>query len=153
MLGIVTYQDFRYRHIHIILPIIIFIISFFLTGGNLDHMYIIMPNLLFLLLTVGFLVLYMSIKNKAFLNPFANYFGLGDLLFFAGITPLFLLKGYIVFFIMSMVFSIVAHFVVSRYFKVKSVPLAGYVAILLLLVTTHDIVLTLPQFTILPQVI
>ena len=58
--------------------------------------------------------------------------GLGDVLFFLAITPLFNLKTYILFFIIGMIFSLVIHISVNAIKKQKTVPLAGYLSIILI---------------------
>lgn len=73
----------------------------------------------------------MSIKNKKLVNPFQNYFGLGDVLFYCAITPLFEIKNFILFFIVSMIFAIVLQIITSKKNETNSVPLAGFSAILL----------------------
>jgi hypothetical protein len=136
----VFYQDFKFRKIHIAIPLIIFLTALYYSWhtyavpGNL-----VLYNLGFLLVTIALLVLYMSVKNRKYLNPFENYFGLGDLLLFASLTPLFVISHYIIFFIVSMVFSLIIHLGIIRYLTIKSVPLAGYVAILFLGVIAHDL--------------
>lgn len=81
----------------------------------------------------------MSIKNKQFLNPFQNYFGLGDLLFYVAIAPFFILRNYVIFFIASMIFAVLMQFSFQKVMKEKSVPLAGFSALLLVFVIVFDI--------------
>lgn len=99
---------------------------------------IVIRNSLFFLFTLFVLVVYMSIKNKDFLNPFSNYFGFGDVLFYISVTPLFLLNNYVFFFIGSMIFSIFLHTIFKRRMKHDSIPLAGFSAIFLALVLLVD---------------
>jgi hypothetical protein len=89
----------------------------------------------------------MSIKNKQFLNPFQNYFGLGDLLFYLAITPLFLFQKYILFFILSMVFAVVMQLGLKKLIKQETVPLAGFSSLLLILVILKDILLEFKRIT------
>lgn len=142
-------QDLKYRKINVIFPVAIFVSSCFIVSKDIATLAIVVFNIIFLLLTIGLMILYMSIKNSAFINPFENYFGLGDLLMLIAITPLFLLKGYIIFFITSMVLSIVAQLIVSRFTHNKTVPLAGYIALLLIFVTITDLSAGFSQITIL----
>jgi NADH:ubiquinone oxidoreductase subunit K len=90
----------------------------------------------------------MSLKNKRFLNPFQNYFGLGDLLFYIGITPLFNLKNYIVFFILSMFFAICLQFSLRKTMKHNTVPLAGFSALFLFIVLIMDNLLSIPKISL-----
>lgn len=133
-------QDWKFRKIHILLPIILFTVSY-LGVILLDHktkIKFVLINIAFFLVIFLVLVLYMSNKNKKIINPFQNYFGLGDLLFYLSISPLFLLKNYIVFFIVSMLFSIVLELLILRKKSQKSIPLAGFSGLLLLLIICFE---------------
>lgn len=145
----VFYQDVKYRQIHIVLPILIFLNSFyFLTKKNFENYQILLYNVIFVVLTISLLVIYMSIKNKSFLNPFTHYFGLGDLLFFISITPLFITYNYILYFIFSMVFSAVLQSFFSKVMKEKTVPLAGFCALFLILIITKDLIFSFGKITL-----
>lgn len=142
-------QDFKFRKIHILLPIAVFILSFLIVGRTWHFTAKgLIYNLLFLFGTFGSMVLYMSLKNRKFLNPFSNYFGLGDLLMLSAVTPLFLLRNYVLFFIGAMIFSIVLHLAVARFREEKTVPLAGYASLFLILIIAKDTFLDYPGFTI-----
>ncbi|MFP9100755.1 hypothetical protein ACLI09_17025 [Flavobacterium sp. RHBU_24] len=78
------------------------------------------------------LVGYMIIKQGVLKNPFRHYFGLGDLLFYISVTPLFTIKLYLLYFILSMVFAIILCYVLRSLIKPDSIPLAGFSALLLL---------------------
>ena len=91
----------------------------------------------------------MSLKNKSFLNPFQNYFGLGDFLFYIAIAPLFLLQNYILFFILSMLFAIGLQIGLKKFIKEQTVPLAGFSALLLFIVIIKDLVLSFQKITLL----
>jgi len=95
------------------------------------------------------MILYMSLKNKRFLNPFQNYFGLGDFLFFIAITPLFLRNNYILFIILAMVFSLVVQVVFRRIIKRDMVPLAGLSALLLAILCIKDMLFDFNPVTLL----
>lgn len=91
----------------------------------------------------------MSVKNKRYLNPFQNYFGLGDLLFYIAISPLFELKNYILFFIFSMIFAIGLQMGLKKMIQENTVPLAGFTALLLLILIIKDMVLDFQKITLL----
>lgn len=142
-------QDLKSRQIHVTIPVGLFIASGYLYidmfGFNLK---MILFNIGFFLITFLGLTTYMSFKHKTLLNPFKHYFGLGDLIYFLSITPMFVLHNYIVFFIFSMVFSMVLFLVFRRNLKEPTVPLAGFSALLLLLVLAHDCLLDGTNFLI-----
>lgn len=147
-LAVIFWQDSKLRHIHVVLPIIVFVSAYFLTNYLQNNLKLIGVNVLFFCITIALLTLYMSLKNKGFLNPFQNYFGLGDVLFYIAITPLFLLYNYVLFFITSLLFAIVMQFVLRKWIKKDSVPLAGLSALLLLFIIAKDIWFPIQKITL-----
>lgn len=138
-LVIIFFQDWKHRKIHIGLPILIFGVSFFIISIERNQLFeIILFNTAFFLLTLGILTFYMSLKSKKFLNPFEYYFGLGDLLFYLAVTPLFLSKNYILFFILSLLFSIILQLGLNKFIKQETVPLAGFSSLFLLIMLLKD---------------
>jgi hypothetical protein len=135
---LVFFQDWKYRRIHVLLPFGIFIVSGYITFSNPLGLKNVALNAAFFLVTLSILVLYMSIKNKGFLNPFKHYFGLGDLLFYIAITPLFILPNFILFFILSMIFALLLQTSLKRFINVNTVPLAGFAALFLCIVLIKD---------------
>ncbi|KIA94987.1 hypothetical protein B8T70_15010 [Flavobacterium sp. AJR] len=91
----------------------------------------------------------MAIKSKKILNPFHHYFGLGDLLFYIAITPLFLVENYILFFVLSMLFAIILQLALRKYIKEETVPLAGFSALLLCLVLLKEYFLFFQKISLL----
>ncbi len=149
-LVVLLFQDLKFRKIHIALPILVFLFSVILFNGRTEMRYTVyILNIAFFLLIIGILVLYMSLKNKKLLNPFVHYFGLGDLLFFISITPLFLPYNFILFFILAMIFSIILQFVFRKVMTDKTIPLAGFSALLLMLFIVKDLLLTYTKITVL----
>jgi hypothetical protein len=147
-LALIFWQDAKFRHIHVVLPVLVFACSYCITSYLQGNLQIIGVNILFFSITIIVLTLYMSIKNKSFLNPFQNYFGLGDLLFYIAITPLFVLYNYVLFFITSLLFAIVMQFVLRKWIKKDAVPLAGLSALLLLFIIAKDIFFSLQKITL-----
>ncbi|PXY43138.1 hypothetical protein DMB68_22335 [Flavobacterium hydrophilum] len=147
---LIFFQDIKYRRIHIILPIVIFGISFLIVPlKKYDLVEIFLFNTGFFFITLGILTLYMSLKSKKFLNPFEHYFGLGDLLFYVAITPLFLLKNYILYFILSMLFAILMQLGLKKFIKEESVPLAGFSALFLFIILLKDSLIDFQKITLL----
>lgn len=73
-----------------------------------------------------FLVLqtYTKLKLKTDLK---EVFGLGDALLFIGLCVAFPIASFIIFFVFSLFFSLILHFVLKN--KIESVPLAGYMSV------------------------
>jgi len=148
-LALVFIQDWKFRKIHVVLPLVIFIVSFLLIPVKKQELAeIAIYNSVFFLITLGFLTLYMSLKSKQFLNPFLHYFGLGDLLFYIAVSPLFLLKNYVLFFILSLVFAIIMQFGLKKIIKENTVPLAGFTALFLFIVLMKDYFLTFQKLSL-----
>lgn len=127
-------QDFRRRTIHIFLPISLFLLSVIINYNSIDLEFItIVYNIVFILINIIGLFFYFSLKNKKIVNPIDSYLGLGDVVFFIAITPLFNLKPFILFFISGLLFSLLLHFGVMLFKKVKTIPLAGYLSLFLIL--------------------
>lgn len=149
-LVLIFVQDWRSRKIHLVLPLVIFAVSFVIIPvTKYDLFEIVLFNISFFLITLSILALYMSLKSKKFLNPFQHYFGLGDLLFYISVTPLFILKNYILFFIVSLLFAIVMQFCLKKFIKEETVPLAGFSALFLIIVLLKDYFLTFQKITLL----
>ena len=147
-LGVIFWQDNKMRQIHIVLPVVVFLCAFVFIKNFPSNYTIVLSNLIFLFTTFVALITYMSIKNKKYINPFKNYFGLGDLLFYIAISPLFLLKNYIVFFVCSMIFAIVIQYLFKKYISQDSVPLAGLSAVLLIFIILNDTLFSGYQVTL-----
>jgi len=139
LLGIFL-QDIKYREVHIVLFAGLFGLSGFLGYCNYKMfiVQIFLYNTAFFVLTFLLLIAYMSLKAGYYNNPFTNYFGLGDVFFYVSVTPLFMLRNYIVFFILSLVFAIVAHLTLKKIMVQKTIPLAGYAALLLLCIAGYE---------------
>jgi len=88
-------------------------------------------NMAFVAINMIGIVLYFSIKSKQLINPIDNVIGLGDVIFFIVITPLFSLKPFILFFIIGLLFSLITHLIYSAFKKSENIPLAGYLSIFL----------------------
>ncbi|NUY79264.1 hypothetical protein HUK80_00035 [Flavobacterium sp. MAH-1] len=149
-LALIFIQDLKYRKIHVAAPLSVFIMAEGIKGFSLHWQRIVAVNLLFLLVVMAAMVAYMSIRKKAILNPFEHYFGLGDLLFYAAITPLFLLTDYIAYFIGSMLFALLLSTVFRKRIAQDNIPLAGFSAVFLIAVLGCDLLLPFPKI-ILPN--
>ena len=141
------WQDWKYRRIHVLLPVVLFAFMIFQTKEIFNYKTLAF-NIIFFCLIFAFLVVYMSIKAKAFLNPFEHYFGLGDVLFYLAVTPFFMLREYAIYFIASMVFAIVMQTFFIKKTTQETVPLAGFSSLLLLMIIASDLLLNFPKLTL-----
>jgi len=133
----VVFQDLKHRAIHVVLPILLCI-------GAIARFLILEHAISELLFTGVFLVLvllglfiYTSVKSKRIINPIDSSIGLGDIVFFIAIIPLFFSTTYILFFSTGMLFTIACHVLFTKN-KEAHVPLAGYLSIYLILLLIVD---------------
>ncbi len=125
----VCFQDLKKRTIHVGLPILIFLLALFINyrSPELDFM-VILYNIVFVCINIIGLTLILSFKNRAFVNPIDTSIGLGDLVFFIALTPLFSLRSFILFFILGLLFSLLTHSIFTLFKHVQTIPLAGYLS-------------------------
>ncbi|GGX27281.1 hypothetical protein [Aquimarina muelleri] len=135
--GVMIYQDITSRHIHIVLPILIFGISFYLNMDVIDYLDII-KSTSFLVINFIVITVYFTIKKTKLLNPFKHYIGIGDLLFLIGVTPMFSFRNYVLFFITGMLFTLIIYAIFKKKYKQDTIPLAGYLSIFALILIVVD---------------
>lgn len=131
---IIFWQDLKNRTIHVLLAILLLIVCVTI---NLKSDVLLFENIglntLFLMVNLLGIFIYYSIKNGKIVNPVNQFIGIGDFIFMLAIAPLFNLKEFILFIICGFIFSLLVHFI-SNYFKeVKTIPLAGYLALFIIL--------------------
>lgn len=136
-------SDIKHRRIHLYWLILFFIIALAVSIIE-NKLYVIGINIL---LNIGLIVywtiawiIYILIRYRVWTNPLSRHIGIGDILFFVAVTPLFALKEYLYFMIMAMTFSLV-WWCVTLLFKQKNktIPLvatSGMVLIVYIIVKT-----------------
>ena len=128
----VFYQDYKDRLVYSFLfPIIagIFVILFYINNyvGVLYMIYSIGFNLLCVGLIITILYLYSNLKlRKKFIN---HTFGLGDIFILIVITFGFPTYTFLLLYGLSMLFAVCSHVCLKQFYKHKTVPLAGYIAL------------------------
>lgn len=127
----IIYEDFRYRAIHWfwVLALVILMLFFYPINWSLSLL-----NFSFLVFQLFALSLYFSWKNRRWTNIVDQYIGLGDLVFFLPLCGLFAPFTFLVFFIISLLFSLLSFFLVKKLLlpKMETIPLAGCMAIVLI---------------------
>lgn len=88
-------------------------------------------NLLIFSLILGISFLYTHFKMKV--NFFKDAFGIGDLLFFIGMSFAFPTLSFIVILVFSLIFSLIIHLLLKNGHH-QTVPLAGYAALFTVLI-------------------
>ncbi|MCH2229633.1 MAG: hypothetical protein MK105_04750 [Crocinitomicaceae bacterium] len=121
------YQDLRFRGIQWFIFPLILIFSIFLKWETLSigTLY----NLLFIVLCLSGLTMYLSIKEGRIINITKGFFSWGDILILIALCPLFSLEGYILFFTVGTILTLVTFLIVNIWVKSKTVPYAGYMAL------------------------
>jgi len=135
-----VYQDVKDRTIHLVWFGLILITTLsinYLSGNNwIDSLF----SMLFLIVNISVLFLYISFKNKKRINIFDKYLGLGDVLFFVTIIPMFSLRNFVLYFILGMIVSMILHLFFNRFQKHLTIPLAGYLSLFLISIESYSII-------------
>lgn len=139
----IAWQDFKFRAVYWWLFVLLMAGLSALTilgssasaiGTNLLH------NGSFLGVQLLFLTLYFSVKQKRLVNIFADYFGLGDLLFLLSITVYLPFLNYLFFYLFSLL-AVILVSIGSKALRKNSnpkIPLAGEQAVMLLVLMLID---------------
>lgn len=137
ILMIIVFQDLRYRAIHFLTLLGLFVVSafnFYLKGIEVSQV-IYSYGYLFFCFAFGYL--FFVVKKKKVFNPLKSLIGIGDILYFLVVVLYFETFNYVLYFVLSMICSLIISTVVITLSKSKdsqySIPLAGYAAILFLL--------------------
>ncbi|MFT5819683.1 MAG: hypothetical protein ACI8ZM_000908 [Crocinitomix sp.] len=129
LLIIAFVQDWKYRAISwVVFPLLLTVAGFIFWQADLSKLTLVF-NLVFLIIVIGTLFLYVSFKRGKLSNIFKADLGLGDVLFLIAITPLFMDRNFILFFITGMIVSGLVHLAIAGGKKNVKIPLAGYLAI------------------------
>src|SRR5688500_11436731 len=99
LLIVAFYQDCKYRAITwFVFPLlaVVALLIFVQLNGAWKALGL---NLIFVLVVMSCPFGYISLREKKLTNIFAQHFGLGDLLFFIAVCPLFAPSNFILFFI------------------------------------------------------
>lgn len=130
-LVILFIQDIKHRLVHVGLLILLLFITLVYWYINNFEIRLLLFNFAFIIVNLGSLKLYTIMTKKEKTDDLIYGLGLGDILFFIAITPLFSTLNYILFFISGLFVSMLTHLLVSIKTKNKLIPLAGYLSIYL----------------------
>ena len=145
VLGIIVFQDMKFRAISWILIPALFIIliakEFAFAHAN-DLIFNTLFNFSFVIIQFVLLTIYMSLKNRRLTNIINSYLGIGDLLFFLAITVAFSPLNFLLFFVISMTITLL-FFIAYKIIKKNAspeLPLAGGMAAVMLVLNVIAIV-------------
>lgn len=134
---IIFFQDMKHRLIHVGLIVSLFVITGFYWFFNSADLKLVLYNFMFISLNLLCLKLYTLVTNKEKTDDLIYGLGLGDILFFIAIIPLFGLYNYILFIISGLIISVITHLIISQFYQNKLIPLAGYLAVYLILFSSY----------------
>jgi hypothetical protein len=140
-------QDFRFRAVHwILFPLLLILLvadSLFVSKieNYLDSISI---NLLVIVLQGLILIAYYKLKGTPFINFIRERIGLGDLLFVIVMAFAFSWSTFLFYYIAGLLFTLITWIVLRNLIRTKSqlVPLAGLLALFMILIMIADIVFT-----------
>lgn len=122
------YQDVRFRGIHWFVFPLVLMGSIALNWDNLN-LITMAYNAGFLTILLLGLTIYLSLKEQRLVNVTEGYFATGDILFLIAMTPLFTVQWYILFFTFGTIATLIFHLIASIVKPQKTVPYAGYMAL------------------------
>jgi hypothetical protein len=125
----IFYQDIKERNVYWFLFIgvascagyLYYMSTFFELFWRTSLINLSIVGIIFLVLTA-----YTKFKLKVNLK---DVFGLGDALLFMGLCFAFPVAAFIIFFVFSLLFSLIVHFAFKQKMQEASVPLAGYMSL------------------------
>lgn len=152
LLILVVYQDFRFRAVSwVIFPLLpVLFIMLNLPSVSLEESLAnTMANLGFAGSMFLFVTIYFSIRNRRIVNISNGFIGWGDILFILSLGFLFSPLNFIIFYLASLLITIVATLILSWLNKIdrNSVPLAGLQALLLLLLIIVNSIFQFANFS------
>ena len=135
-LCLIAFQDFRHRAVSWFLIPILFIGFVFIALQTSVWEYYwkeLVFNICFILVQLVLLTMYMSVKNKKFVNIVNSFLGIGDILFFVVLAAAFSPFNFVVFYLTSTILTLIGYGLFVFIKKVKTeIPLAGAMASMLL---------------------
>ena len=133
-LTVIAIQDFKERKIYLFLLLVLGgLIIFYRTQTAFLEVFVFetLLNLSLVFTIVSILAIYVKFRMN---TKLFNVFGLGDLLFFIVISFAFPSLPFFIWFVFSLVFSLITFIVIKNKIKLKVVPLAGLQAVFFIMV-------------------
>jgi Flp pilus assembly protein protease CpaA len=135
-LFVMAIEDYRKREIHVLwlaLFVIFVIVNCALEQSCITILSNMFYNSLILCLLLASICIWLYIRKREFVNPFIRHLGWGDIIFLWALTPVFNLRGYLIYLIVSSSISIIYWVVYNkliqkrhnRYSTIPLVTMAG----------------------------
>ena len=122
------YQDVRFRGIHWFVFPLVLAGALTLNWDQLD-LIVLAYNIGFVVFLLLGLTFYLTLKEQKLVNITKGYFSLGDILFILALTPLFTIQWFVIFFTFGTIITLMFHLIASMIKPQKTIPYAGYMAI------------------------
>jgi hypothetical protein len=147
ILGLIVYQDFKYRAINCLLFFILFVV-FVLSGmknlTSIIYIRMCFANLLYLFIQMSLLAGYYCVKGESIGSILKSYIGLGDIILLITVACAFSKINFIVFYLTGLIFSLLLWHLIKNYssqYK-NHVPLAGFLSLYLILIILSNFFIT-----------
>lgn len=133
----IFYQDIKERAVWwFLFPVFLLTSGFLHYFKSLNSLFLITVGLNFLIMSIILAISYIYAQLKLRVKFFDEAFGIGDLLFFLGLSLAFPTITFVIVLVFSLLFSLGLHLLLSKKSIYKTVPLAGYASLFLMLIYT-----------------
>lgn len=138
ILIIIFVQDIRIRAVYWFLFPLVFVLSLWYRWQELTYDRF-QWNGMFILFSLLFLTLYISLKQQQITAIWKGFFSWGDILFLLSIIPLFSFFPFLVYFTLGTVLTLVFHLMyILRTKQSQTIPYAGNMSLLLVVVLLFE---------------
>ena len=124
----ICWQDVLYRAVYWVWYPVLFVVSVLVKWETMsveNWMY----NSFFILLLMGTLTLYLTIRKGQLINITNGFFSWGDILMLVAVIPLFSPSAYMLYFTFGTLFVLLLHILAHIYRPQTTVPYAGYMSL------------------------
>lgn len=149
---LIIYQDFKERSVYtvIFLVALVLVITKAVVIINISEFLLYFgSNILILLIILSFVTLYFSLKKKKIVNITKNEMAWGDILFYIILCACFSTVNFIIFYILSLFITLLIILLISLTGNDmrKSIPLAGILSAIFLLINTFSVFFNFNLYT------
>ncbi len=138
-LGFISFQDLKNREVYwFLFPLLIILLGYLHYSNTSQINFVISSgiNLVLIFSIIAILYIYTLLKIK---RPFfSEVFGIGDALLFIAIALAFPTITFVIIFVFSIFFSLAVWIILKNTLKHKTIPLAGYISIFMILIYLGD---------------
>ncbi len=134
-LAMIFYQDIKERAVWwFLFPAFLIMAGILHYSQSLPSLFLINIGVNFLIMSIIIAISYIYAQLKMKVQFLDEAFGIGDLLFFLGLTLAFPTISFVIIMVFSLLFSLGLHLLLSKNSIHKTVPLAGYASFFLIFI-------------------